>query len=47
MMVGADVTHTGPRFSGAIPPSIAVAVAAIDGEQNRFLPAIRLQEGRV
>jgi eukaryotic translation initiation factor 2C len=47
LMVGADVSHSGPRFAGAIPPSIAVSVAGINGDQDRFLPAIRLQEGRV
>jgi eukaryotic translation initiation factor 2C len=47
LMVGAEVSHSGPRFSGAIPPSIAVSVAGINGDQDRFLPAIRLQEGRV
>lgn len=45
MMIGADVTHPPPR-GGPIPPSIAVSVAAIDGENNRFIPCIRLQEGR-
>ena len=44
-MIGADVTHPPPR-GGPIPPSIAVTVAAIDGENSLFRPAIRLQEGR-
>lgn len=46
MMIGADVSHPPPR-GGPIPPSIAVTVAAINGENNQFLPAMRLQEGRV
>ncbi|KAI9636400.1 eukaryotic translation initiation factor 2C 2 [Dioszegia hungarica] len=46
MMVGADVTHPPPR-GGPIPPSIAVTVSAIDGENAQFVPSIRLQEGRV
>lgn len=46
MMIGADVTHPPPR-NGEVPPSIAVAVASIDGTHSRFKPAIRLQEGRV
>ncbi|WWC59473.1 uncharacterized protein I303_102029 [Kwoniella dejecticola CBS 10117] len=46
MMIGADVTHPPPR-EGLIQPSIAVSVCAINGENNKFAPAIRLQEGRV
>ncbi|WVQ98061.1 hypothetical protein IAU59_005183 [Kwoniella sp. CBS 9459] len=46
MMIGADVSHPPPK-GGAIPPSIAVTVCAVNGENNRFVPAIRLQEGRV
>jgi eukaryotic translation initiation factor 2C len=46
MMVGADVTHPPPR-GGPIPPSIAVTVSSINGENAQFVPSIRLQEGRV
>ncbi|ORY30401.1 Piwi domain-domain-containing protein [Naematelia encephala] len=46
MMIGADVTHPPPSKPGAIAPSIAVSVAAIDGANNKFLPALRLQTGR-
>ncbi|OCF32605.1 argonaute [Kwoniella heveanensis BCC8398] len=46
MMIGADVSHPPPKH-GAIPPSIAVTVCAVNGENNKFVPAIRLQEGRV
>ncbi|ODN82180.1 hypothetical protein L202_02471 [Cryptococcus amylolentus CBS 6039] len=46
MMIGADVTHP-PVKGGAIPPSIAVSVAAVDGNNNKFKPALRLQSGRV
>ncbi|KAK8847412.1 hypothetical protein IAR55_005270 [Kwoniella newhampshirensis] len=46
MMIGADVTHPPPR-DGAIPPSIAVSVGAVNGENNQFRSAIRLQGGRV
>ncbi|KAK4686649.1 eukaryotic translation initiation factor 2C, partial [Tremellales sp. Uapishka_1] len=45
MMLGADVTHP-PPGRGDIQPSIAVTVAAVNGENNRFQPIIRLQEGR-
>lgn len=45
MMIGSDVTHPPPR-GGPIPPSIAVTVAAVNGENAQFVPAIRLQEGR-
>ncbi|WVR04637.1 hypothetical protein IAU60_001648 [Kwoniella sp. DSM 27419] len=46
MMIGADVTHPPPK-GGALPPSIAVTVCAINGENNKFSPALRLQDGRV
>ncbi|WWC67948.1 uncharacterized protein I206_101867 [Kwoniella pini CBS 10737] len=46
MMIGADVTHPPPQ-GGLIQPSIAVTVCAVNGENNKFAPAIRLQEGRV
>ncbi|WVF69797.1 hypothetical protein IAT40_004576 [Kwoniella sp. CBS 6097] len=46
MMIGADVSHPPPK-GGPIPPSIAVTVCAVNGENNKFVPAIRLQEGRV
>lgn len=39
------VTHPPPKV-GLIPPSIAVSVATISGEQDRVMPSIRLQEGR-
>lgn len=45
LMIGADVTHP-PAKSSVIPPSIAVTVASINGEQNKVMPCIRLQEGR-
>ncbi|WRT64767.1 uncharacterized protein IL334_001701 [Kwoniella shivajii] len=45
MMIGADVTHP-PARGGEIPPSIAVTVCAVNGENNKFSPAMRLQEGR-
>ncbi|WWD21504.1 hypothetical protein CI109_105990 [Kwoniella shandongensis] len=44
MMIGADVTH--PPQGEYIQPSIAVSIAAINGENNSFAPAIRLQTGR-
>ncbi|WVQ76034.1 hypothetical protein IAR50_005670 [Cryptococcus sp. DSM 104548] len=47
MMIGADVTHPPARGGGSIPPSIAVSVAAVDGNNNKFKPALRLQGGRV
>ncbi|KIR56890.1 argonaute [Cryptococcus gattii Ru294] len=46
MMVGADTGHP-PAKGGALPPSIAVTVAAVNGENNRFVSGVRLQEGRV
>ncbi|WVQ69267.1 uncharacterized protein L199_007484 [Kwoniella botswanensis] len=46
MMVGADVTHPPPK-DGLLSPSIAVSISAINGENNKFTPAIRQQEGRV
>ncbi|WVQ83346.1 hypothetical protein IAT38_005485 [Cryptococcus sp. DSM 104549] len=46
MMIGADVTHP-PAKGGAMPPSIAVSISAVNGENNQFVPSIRLQEGRV
>ncbi|OCF58805.1 argonaute [Kwoniella mangroviensis CBS 10435] len=46
MMVGADVTHP-PLRDGLLSPSIAVSISAINGENNKFTPAIRQQEGRV
>nr|XP_031860632.1 uncharacterized protein CI109_003963 [Kwoniella shandongensis]KAA5527704.1 hypothetical protein CI109_003963 [Kwoniella shandongensis] len=45
MMVGADVTHPPPK-GGPIPPSIAVSIAAIHGENNTFKPSVYLQSGR-
>ncbi|KAK8847413.1 hypothetical protein IAR55_005271 [Kwoniella newhampshirensis] len=45
MMIGADVTHP-PQGVIPIPPSIAVSVAAVNGSNNQFVPAIRLQNGR-
>lgn len=45
MMFGADVTHP-PAKGGPIPPSIAVLVGATSGDNNKFIPGIRLQEGR-
>ncbi|WVQ98060.1 hypothetical protein IAU59_005182 [Kwoniella sp. CBS 9459] len=48
MMIGADVSHP-PQTAGsggAIQPSIAVTVAAVDGRNNKFTPCIRLQQGR-
>ena len=41
-----QVTHPPAKKFGAIPPSVAVTVASISGDQNLFWPAIRLQEGR-
>jgi eukaryotic translation initiation factor 2C len=46
MMMGADVGHP-PAKGGPIQPSIAVTVAATSGDNVRFLPCMRLQEGRV
>ncbi|WVW78435.1 hypothetical protein I302_100389 [Kwoniella bestiolae CBS 10118] len=46
MMVGADVTHPPPK-DGLLSPSIAVSIAAINGDNHKFTPAIRQQEGRV
>lgn len=46
MMIGADVTHP-PQTRGLLQPSIAVTVAAVDADNVKFQPAIRLQEGRV
>ncbi|WWC86888.1 uncharacterized protein L201_001767 [Kwoniella dendrophila CBS 6074] len=46
MMIGADVGHPPPK-GDLIQPSIAVSVCATNGENNKFSPAIRLQEGRV
>ncbi|WRT64769.1 uncharacterized protein IL334_001703 [Kwoniella shivajii] len=48
MLVGADVSHP-PQLTqraSVIHPSIAVTVAAINGDNNFFVPCIRLQEGR-
>jgi len=48
MMVGADVTHPpSVRAGESLHPSIAVTVGARDGDNVKFLPAVRLQEGRV
>ncbi|ODN94352.1 argonaute [Cryptococcus wingfieldii CBS 7118] len=46
MMVGADTGHT-PARGGSVPPSVAVTVAAINNENTKFVPGIRLQGGRV
>lgn len=46
LLISSQVTHPPPKGFGMIPPSIAVSVATINGEQTRVMPAIRLQEGR-
>ncbi|KAK1921573.1 eukaryotic translation initiation factor 2C 2 [Papiliotrema laurentii] len=46
MIMGADVSHP-PQRGGPIPPSIAVTIAATSGDNVRWLPSMRLQEGRV
>ncbi|ORY31025.1 putative Argonaute-like protein [Naematelia encephala] len=47
MMLGADVSHPGPRGGQAIPPSAAVTIAAVNGKNVQFNACVRLQEGRV
>ena len=42
-----QVTHPPARRMGAIQPSIAVTIAATNGDNNVYLPCIRQQEGRV
>jgi hypothetical protein len=44
MIMGADVSHP-PQRGGPIPPSIAVTIAATSGDNVRWLPSMRLQEG--
>ncbi len=48
MIIGADVTHPPPVGAGVEQrqPSIACTVAAIDGENSKFNPEIRVQQGR-
>ncbi|WWD00595.1 hypothetical protein V866_007530 [Kwoniella sp. B9012] len=47
MLVGADVTHPPPPGRNRpLLPSIAVTVAAANGDNNKFVPCIRLQRGR-
>ncbi|ORX38808.1 Argonaute-like protein [Kockovaella imperatae] len=46
MLIGADVSHP-PAGRGPIQPSIAVTVAAVNGDNVKFASSLRLQEGRV
>ncbi|WVQ69266.1 uncharacterized protein L199_007483 [Kwoniella botswanensis] len=47
MLIGADVTHPPPAGKDkALQPSIAVSVAAVNGDNNMFRPCIRVQPGR-
>ncbi|OCF58806.1 hypothetical protein L486_03296 [Kwoniella mangroviensis CBS 10435] len=47
MLIGADVTHPPPAGKDkALLPSIAVSVAAVNGDNNMFRPCVRLQPGR-
>nr|XP_019005135.1 uncharacterized protein I203_01979 [Kwoniella mangroviensis CBS 8507]OCF68596.1 hypothetical protein I203_01979 [Kwoniella mangroviensis CBS 8507] len=47
MLIGADVTHPPPAGKDkALLPSIAVSVAAVNGDNNMYRPCVRLQPGR-
>nr|XP_019047161.1 hypothetical protein I302_03768 [Kwoniella bestiolae CBS 10118]OCF26091.1 hypothetical protein I302_03768 [Kwoniella bestiolae CBS 10118] len=47
MLVGADVTHPPPTAKDKpLLPSIAVSVAAVNGDNNMFVPCVRFQTGR-
>ncbi|RXK35353.1 hypothetical protein M231_07375 [Tremella mesenterica] len=46
MIMGADVSHPPNRGANLIQPSIAVTVATENGENVKYTPCLRLQDGR-